>query len=762
MPADAGINAFEHGKRPLSPRMGWQQGIRCSIKSAKLVGTPPDLVLFIRKSCEFAPTKQLCYRCLIEPTTLPTRISTASVTTCCARYYKDEGAMNRDNSPWRGVTPAAVHWSESGSPISDTFDDIYYSQENGMDESRHVYLQGNGLPQRWHHHPRNHFCIGETGFGTGLNFLVTWHAWRELPEPRPDLHYLSIEKHPLTRQDLARALSGWPALATLAEPLLAAYPALLAGQHRVLLDGGRVRLDLWWEDAADALPDLANRAQPLVDAWYLDGFAPSCNPSMWTTELLQATATLCQPGASFATFTAAGDVRRRLTDAGFTVEKVTGYGRKRECLRGVIDGERVSPSLLKHSPWDIPNKTRVRPNHVIVLGGGLAGCATAAALGRRGIAVTLLERGTLAGAGSGNDQAILYTRLSRKHSALADFALQSFQFASTFYRRMFLTKELTPQRDGDLCGSFQQSDNVKDMAALSGVLAGLEELAQVLDATEASKLLGIDQPSAGYWYPRSGWLRPGAVCSALLLRDNIEIMENCGDVTLHQDGDQWLASAKGQTLAAATCVVVAAGTATTSMPQLSWLPLQTIRGQITQLPTARVFSTLRAALCHQGYIAPAWEGSHSIGATFDVGDNDPAIRSSDHSNNLTKLADAVPSFRKRLQSFDSAALTGRVGFRCASPDYLPTVGPAPDAAQFLTDFGALRKNAKQLIDRRGSYLPGLYLNAAHGSRGLTSTPIAAELLASMICHEPLPFSRTLCRALSPARFIIRDLSRNRM
>jgi tRNA 5-methylaminomethyl-2-thiouridine biosynthesis bifunctional protein len=246
------------------------------------------------------------------------------------------------------------------------------------------------------------------------------------------------------------------------------------------------------------------------------------------------------------------------------------------------------------------------------------------------------------------------------------------------------------------------------------------------------------------------------------MHDNIEVMENCGEVTLHPEGGHWLALAKGQTLASASCAVVAAGTETTSMPQLNWLPLQTIRGQITQLPTARAFSALRAALCHQGYIAPAWEGTHSIGATFNIGDDDPALRTSDHSDNLAKLADAVPSCRDELQSFDTGALKGRVGFRCASPDYLPTVGPAPDADQFLNDFGALRKNAKHLIERRGSYLPGLYLNAAHGSRGLTSTPIAAELLASMICQEPLPFSRTLSRALSPARFIIRDLSRNRI
>ena len=111
--------------------------------------------------------------------------------------------MKRDNLPWRAVQPATLHWSESGVPVSDTFDDVYYSQENGLEESRHVFLKGNDLPQRWHNHPRRHFCIGELGFGTGLNFLLTWQAWRELPESRPDLHYFSIEKHPLTHADLA-------------------------------------------------------------------------------------------------------------------------------------------------------------------------------------------------------------------------------------------------------------------------------------------------------------------------------------------------------------------------------------------------------------------------------------------------------------------------------------------------------------------------------------------------------------------------------
>ena len=117
--------------------------------------------------------------------------------------------MKRDHLPWRPVQPATVRWTASGAPVATAFDDVYYSQDNGLEESRHVFLQGNDLPQRWHSHPWPHFCIGELGFGTGLNFLLTWQAWRELPASRPDLHYLAIEKHPLSPADLGAALVAW-------------------------------------------------------------------------------------------------------------------------------------------------------------------------------------------------------------------------------------------------------------------------------------------------------------------------------------------------------------------------------------------------------------------------------------------------------------------------------------------------------------------------------------------------------------------------
>lgn len=672
--------------------------------------------------------------------------------------------MRRDNAPWQAATAAALEWSGQGDPRSHLFGDVYYSAGNGLEESRHVFLLGNELPQRWTAHPCRHFCIAETGFGTGLNFLLTWQAWRQLPS-RPHLHYVSVERYPLAREDMARALAAWPGLTDLALALLERYPGLQPGQHRLVLEGGCLTLDLWWEDVSDLLEDLACRSA-LVDAWYLDGFAPARNEAMWRPPLFRAMAAASRPGATFATFTAAGHVRRGLEEAGFAVAKVPGYGRKRECLRGRL-GEPAAAWPVEETPWDLEGAARDRaaeqpPEHALVLGGGLAGCTAAAALARRGVAVTLLERGELAGAGSGNDQGILYTRLSRRHSALTDFALLSFSYAARYYRNLLDSGLLLEGIDGALCGNFQQDAREQELEFLGEALLPVPELAQVLDAGSASERLGVAQSSGGLWYPASGWLRPASVCRALAAHEGIRVVEGCGEIALHAGDGEWQATAGGTVLATASCSVVATGTATTRLPLLDWLPLQSIRGQTTHLPASAETLKLRAALCHEGYIAPARGNVHCIGATFHLHDADETLRAADHRANLASLAAALPGWRSQLEALEPSALAGRVGYRCASTDYLPLVGPVPDREAFLQTYAPLRRNARSVVAQAGTYLPGLYLSTAHGSRGLASAPLGAELLASQICGEPLPLNRRLTRALAPARFIIRDLSRHRI
>ena len=666
--------------------------------------------------------------------------------------------MRRSNTAWQPLETAQLDWSVNSTPRSTRFDDVYYSPAGGDEESQYVFLQGNKLPARWETHTWPEFCVVETGFGSGLNFLLTAQAWRRQSPHRPRLHYISIEKYPLTISDLARALDNWPALSDLAGQLLDNYPQPIPGQHRLVLELGGIILDLWWEDVTDVLPELAAAGHRLVDAWYLDGFAPSRNESMWNKPLYSAMGSASRPGATFATFTAAGDVRRGLQQAGFKVSKRTGFGHKRECLQGRL--HRTCPGPRPQStPWDTAANRRPVPSSALVIGAGLAGCTAAAALAQRGIEVTLLEQKQVACAGSGNNQGILYTRLSVRHSAATDFALQSYCFAYRFYRDLLQAGYLRPGVDGNLCGSIHQSTRQTEMATLAEALGSVPEFAQVIDADRASEILGLRQAVGGYWFPDSGWMRPPSVCRALIDRYDIRLLENTGRIELEPIEHGWRALTGDGPAAEADCAIIATGTAANQHGGLSWLPLQSIRGQTTDLPSNSDLAELRTGLCHTGYISPARAQQHCIGATFDLDDEEPQIRIEDHHRNLEALAIAVPSLRESLAKVDPGTLTGRVGHRCATPDYLPLVGAIPDYEAFLHSYGGLRRNAKQIIPTRGDYLPGLFLTTGHGSRGLTSTPLAAQILASQVCGEALPLSRELYRAVAPGRFIIRKLSR---
>lgn len=669
--------------------------------------------------------------------------------------------MSRDNKPWSPAGGAGLAYDENGTPRSDTFDDVYYSRESGSKESRYVFLEGNDLPARFAQQDDNRpFCIGETGFGTGLNFLLTWQAWRQAPEPRRPLHFISFEKHPLSATELEIALSHWPKLAEHTAALLANYPPPVPGAHRLLLDGGRVRLDLWFDDAGQSLADLASLGQRHIDAWYLDGFAPARNREMWGAELLACVGQLSRPGATFSTFTAVGQVKRDLQAAGFAVSKRAGFGTKRECLRGDLQENTpaVAPSHTQ-TPWDLSDSRPRQVQDALVVGGGLAGCFTAAALAARGVNVTLLEADRIASGASGNDQGVLFTRLSHRHSTLVDFALLSYLHATARYRAMFDSGALAVGRDGELCGCLQQVGDAGELERLTTALDGAAELARVIHShIEASELTGAEQALPGIWLPGSGWLRPPAVCQALVDHPLITVREHCGELALEHRGGRWHAGA----LAHADCAVITCGTKSTAFPSAAWLPLRTIRGQTSHVPASALPGRLRAALCHSGYIAPAQGEEYCLGATFAVDDHDMGLRLEDHAHNLNALADAMPVWKEAIAAIDPATLEGRVGFRAATPDYLPLVGPCPDLGLFTQRYVSLKKDARAVIEEPGAYLPGLYINAGHGSRGLSSTPLAGELIASQVLGETPPFERRLARALSPARFIIRDLSRNRI
>jgi tRNA 5-methylaminomethyl-2-thiouridine biosynthesis bifunctional protein len=228
--------------------------------------------------------------------------------------------------------PTASLERRDGVPFSAEFGDVYHSTEGGLAQARHVFLAGNGLPARWQ--DRASFTIVETGFGLGLNFLAAWDAWRADARRPARLHFVSLEKSPLDREDLAAALAPFDDLRALSLSLCRAWPPPIAGFHRIYFEGGGIALTLILGEAAECLPQLDARA----DALFLDGFAPARNPAMWSPEVVRELARIAAPGATLATWTVAGGVRAALTDAGFAVEKRTGFGTKREMLVGVRPG----------------------------------------------------------------------------------------------------------------------------------------------------------------------------------------------------------------------------------------------------------------------------------------------------------------------------------------------------------------------------------------------------------------------------------------
>jgi tRNA 5-methylaminomethyl-2-thiouridine biosynthesis bifunctional protein len=649
-----------------------------------------------------------------------------------------------------------------GLPASQRYGDAYFGDRDAIGESRHVFIDGSALQRRLEAHRGDRFTLGELGFGTGLNFLLTWQAFDACARAAQRLHYVSIDRHPLRGERLLDCLASLGLSDTRARALASVLPPPVEGVHRRLLAGGRVVLDLYWMDVDDALEELARPGTAAVDAWYLDGFAPSRNSAMWSTSVFEGIARCSAPGATVATYSAAGSVRRGLAEAGFSVSKRPGFGRKRDSLAGTLL-RRADPAPPTDTPWDLVEAASAprTGDHALVFGAGLAGCHVAAALARRGWQVQVLDSGRVAGGASGNAQGLLFNRLSHRRSTLTDFSLAAQLFAHHLYRDAFDRGLLLEGRDGDLGGCLQTPPPRGDFAATVQALRDLPELATPVSAKQASERLGTRIVEDGLWHPRSGWLCPPRVCAALLATPGVEVIEARGPLQLRRDdaAANWQAvDAAGRCIARSGVAIIAAGSATRSFAVAAGLPLRVARGQTTQLPAAGL-PPLRHALCHRGYIAPARDGEHCIGATFAPGDEDLSLRPADHHSNLEDLARALPDWAEALRYLDTTRLAGRAELRCVSPDYLPMIGPVADAGGFCERYGVLGRDARRLVADRGAYRPGLYLATAMGSRGLSYAALGGEIIASQLCGEPHPLGSELLRSVAPARFLIRAIVR---
>ncbi|MGN2431468.1 bifunctional tRNA (5-methylaminomethyl-2-thiouridine)(34)-methyltransferase MnmD/FAD-dependent 5-carboxymethylaminomethyl-2-thiouridine(34) oxidoreductase MnmC [Pseudomonas syringae] len=650
---------------------------------------------------------------------------------------------------------AQIDWDEHGNPRSRDFSDVYFSTESGLDETRHVFLVQNDLHRRFTELPvGGRLIIGETGFGTGLNFLCAWQLFEACAPAGARLHFVSVEKYPLSRADLQRALALWPELSTFAQPLLDQYVAVHEGFQRLVFDDGRVTLTLLVGDALQMLPQLDGQ----MDAWFLDGFAPAKNPEMWTPELFAELARLSTSATTIGTFTSTGWVRRSLNAAGFKMKRVPGIGHKWEVLRGAFIAwpEGVTTASAA-KPWFARPAPHTGERKALVIGAGLAGCATAESLAQRGWHVSLLERHAApAQEASGNPQGVLYLKLSAHGTTLSQLILSGFGYTRRLLERL--------QRgvDWDACGVLQLTFDDKEALRQKQLAEAFPDtLLHLLDQPQAEAHSGIALNSGGLFYPEGGWVHPPALCHAQAAHPNIRLITHRQALELRRVDDQWQVWGGEQLIDSASVVVLAGAADIKQFSQSAELPLKRIRGQITRLPQTQASTALRSVVCAEGYVAPARLGEHTLGASFDFNSTDLTPNLADHLDNLGLLREISADLTARLEAADlpHEQLQGRAAFRCTSPDYLPIVGPLADRDRFVQTYAALSKDARQVPDIACPWLDGLYVNSGHGSRGLITAPLCAELIAAWLDNEPLPLPRSVAEACHPNRFALRSLIR---
>lgn len=581
-------------------------------------------------------------------------------------------------------------WAEDGSPRSGRFGDVYFSKDDGLAETRAVFLEGCGLPGAWA--GRSVFTVGELGFGTGLNIVALLDLWRRERPEGARLKVFSIEGFPLTREEAARALAAWPELAETAAGVLAVWPAGTPGFHRLDLPQWGASIDLAVGDARWALEQWSGAA----DAWFLDGFSPALNPGMWSPEIMALVAARSRPGARLATFTVAGAVRRGLAEHGFTVEKKPGHGRKRERLEARMAGETAPQRALR----------------VAVIGAGIAGAATARALIAEGARVTVIEAEGVGAGASGFPASLVTPRLDAGDALIAGLHAQALIRAGDLYHA--LPDAVVAQ------GVLQLEQAPRDATRFDKIAAQTlwpDGAMQRLDAAACSARLGEPTTRGGLMMAQALAVRSDAILAPWLAgAARIDARAE----KLEPTADGWrVLGQDGAILVEADAVVLAAGWGAAELE--ADLPLSPVAGQADWIETGGDSVVIPAAW--GGYAAPTGRGM-LYGATHDRGVQTPAVADGASARNRAALAAALPARAATVEQAPPSAHGRRVAVRATTPDRLPLCG---------------------------EWAHGLYVLTGMGSRGFCVAPLLGEHLAATITGRPSPLPTDMARRLDPRR-----------
>ncbi|MCU4378930.1 FAD-dependent 5-carboxymethylaminomethyl-2-thiouridine(34) oxidoreductase MnmC [Acinetobacter haemolyticus] len=600
-------------------------------------------------------------------------------------------------------------------PISKQFGDVYFSKDNGLLETRHVFLNGNDLSERLSQlNDYQYFCVGETGFGTGLNILTLWQLWQQIrPNNHSHLHIISVEKFPLRRTDLIRALNAWPELAPLAQKLIAQYPLPIAGCHRLSFPEERFSIDLWLGDAQDIFPNIPKTQA--VNAWFLDGFAPSCNPDMWQENVLNNIVRLSDFGTTFASFSVAGVLKRGLKQHGIQISRPRGFGHKREMLKAIWLDQASSEThsinsiktVIRAQNDQIPQFTKQQK--IAIIGAGIAGLSTAWAFAQRGHQITIYEQNEPLSGASGNPLALLNPKLCPIEQAHEHLMTLSWQHALNFYARFKAFRAIQVEQ--------MALKNPNELLQLA------EQYPDQVLTTHTSDEIRPQTEFPSLTLQQAGAVAPHQLRDEILQHPNIAV-KKAKVSRLNSIGTQTELWQDQHHLATADQVIVCC--AKQSAALFDHYPvLKPIRGQVSWVKNTNQALSLEQAYSYGGYCMQLDSSQLILGASFYPNRDDTEVLLEDHVHNYQLIHSIFPTYAEQLSATDT--WQGRASVRAQTLDYFPLVGKIQND-------------------------PSIYTFAGLGSKGFLFAPLCSEILVALVLGELCPVPQSLLSKLDPQRF----------
>ncbi len=637
---------------------------------------------------------------------------------------------------------------------SEIFDDIYFSTDNGLAETRYVFLEKNYLSERFKNLKKTEkITFLELGLGTGLNFLATWELFEKTASEGVLLEFISCEQYPLDPVQIKTALSDFPELKKYLDLWLENYPLNIPGHHFLPIIPGRVHVHCLFGEVLDVLKELDCKA----DVLFLDGFAPSKNPAMWRLELFQEIGKLSHAETTFSSFTSARFARENLEQAGFEVFKTKGFGRKRDMIVGKYLGKNMGKSRL--APWLRAPELNQKPKEICVIGAGIAGCSMAWVLSQCGVKVSLLDSLGIAQAASGNPWGLIRPFLTVNNNLTDQMISQSAWLTMRTIKNIFL------KNPDDLIGTEQ----IQQWAGSERLKKRYGDLFKQ-NHPALFKISGISESI--YLIKPALMINPVKLCEILVKTGGEKISfyaEKINFLKYDAENFNWIVRTN-LTERRFDAVILASGSETQKLGEqlgldLNALPIKNTPGQISIIPAVPESFKIQEPICYEGYCFPVKKTHQNnqqiIGATYRNKDQkdreDLSVRESDHLENLENLKLMNPELGKALEN--SNPKLGRVSVRGGVLDHLPLIGPVISKTEFEEKYARLAYGDSQFDYPDLINFPGLFMTVGHGSKGLSTGLLSAWVIASYLLDQTLPVPMKVLSAVHSGRFLVRDLKR---